>query len=52
MDDSIMLGGEKLNVYEEIRLAQADGFDGLIEFYEFFKARYDLPTEGLELIKW
>jgi hypothetical protein len=49
----IKLNGIIFNMAGMRDLAHADGFDGLGDFYDFFRARYGVPHDvELELIRW
>jgi hypothetical protein len=50
-DTFVRLDGITLGVPEMSKLARADGFASLGEFYDFFSEHYRLPFRG-ELIKW
>ena len=50
---SIRINGRILGVPEMWELAQADGFEKLGHFYDFFREHYGVPHDiELELIKW
>ena len=47
----IKVGERVLNMRERVALAQADGFDSLAKFYDFFMEHYGTPFVGV-IIKW
>lgn len=47
----VVLNGNVLNCREAQALAQADGFDDLVDFIDFFTELYGIPVT-LDLIKW
>lgn len=47
----IEVSGKVLTHRESLAMAEADGFDCVSDFVDFFKDQYGLPVE-LELIKW
>lgn len=50
---NLWVDNKLLTIDETVAFAQADGFDGLNQFFDFFEDHYGLPLFGeLEVIKW
>lgn len=49
--EHIAVNGRALSMAERQHLAQADGFDNLARFYDFFAEQDGLPFSGV-LIRW
>lgn len=47
----VNINGNDLEVVSQFALAEADGFDDAIKFFEFFRDQYGFPFEGI-LIRW
>jgi hypothetical protein len=50
-DGAVYVDGQRLKVEDADKLAVADGFTSVTEFFEFFRDTYGLPFAG-DLIHW
>lgn len=48
----VLLNEVWLNHIEIVALANADGFENIAKFFEFFEEHYALPTSDFEIVHW
>lgn len=51
-DDSVVIDGAKLNWFEKVEFAQADGFTGWTGMRQFFKDQYGLSVFEGFCVEW